>query len=494
MPVIAAGNDFDRVRLRLGQLAGATRPTRSPSRRRPTPTTIADFSSAGPDAGLAAAEARRQRPGRRDHLVAARRPGRPVGRARTGRAWRRPHVAGGAALLQAAPPDWTVAQIKSALVQTGDPVHDRRRPRGLGAARGRRADRPRPRADNPLLFAAPTVDLVPGERRRRARSSLTDAGGGAGRVVGRRSRCRARTPASRSTAPADASPCPGSSRSTATVAPSARNGDVTGFVDPHARQPTRAGSRSGSRSTTRVLGRSARSPLTQPGHLQRHDDGRRRRSVSRYRYPTGGDTSYPGPEVVYRVTITKPVANFGVAVALRPARSRTSSSRATRTTSSATRACPIDLNPYFDTFGESRAGRRRRPARCRAPTTSSSTRGPRRCAGPFTFRYWVNDTTPPTAAARCRARPRNGRGLDHRRRLGRRPALDPAHRRRPHRRRCATRTAGAVVRSRPPAAHSWSSPASDYQEAKNMEDVAKIKPNTATLERTVIVRKGRPTA
>jgi hypothetical protein len=30
--------------------------------------------------------------------------------------------------------------------------------------------------------------------------------------------------------------------------------------------------------------------------------------------------------------------------------------------------------------------------------------------------------------------------------------------------------------------------ASDFQEAKNMEDVAKIKPNTATLTRTVTVR------
>jgi hypothetical protein len=29
--------------------------------------------------------------------------------------------------------------------------------------------------------------------------------------------------------------------------------------------------------------------------------------------------------------------------------------------------------------------------------------------------------------------------------------------------------------------------ASDYQELKNMEDVTKIKPNTATLTRTVVV-------
>jgi len=36
--------------------------------------------------------------------------------------------------------------------------------------------------------------------------------------------------------------------------------------------------------------------------------------------------------------------------------------------------------------------------------------------------------------------------------------------------------------------HELSVTASDYQELKNMEDVVKIKPNTATLTRTVMVR------
>ena len=38
-----------------------------------------------------------------------------------------------------------------------------------------------------------------------------------------------------------------------------------------------------------------------------------------------------------------------------------------------------------------------------------------------------------------------------------------------------------------PGSHELVVTASDYQELKNMEDVVKIKPNTATLTRTVVV-------
>ena len=93
-----------------------------------------------------------------------------------------PHVSGAAAVLLQRHPAWTVAQIKSALVLTGNPVH---------GDTGREALPTRegggmiwlPRADQPLVFASPTSISFGYVRRGRARSlrvRLTDAGGGAG--------------------------------------------------------------------------------------------------------------------------------------------------------------------------------------------------------------------------------------------------------------------------------------------------------------------------
>ena len=45
-----------------------------------------------------------------------------------------------------------------------------------------------------------------------------------------------------------------------------------------------------------------------------------------------------------------------------------------------------------------------------------------------------------------------------------------------------------LVLSSGPGSHLVIVTASDYQELKNMEDVSPIKPNTATLKKTVFVR------
>ncbi len=137
-----------------------------------------------------------------------------------------PHVAGGVALLKEQHPDWTVEQVKSALVQTADPVH---------TANGREVSVLReggglvnlPRALDPRLFASPTGITFPVNGGTRS-VELTDAGGGADTwavsvvVQGTGAGAKIEAPAS-VTVPGDLSV-------TATVLPSARTGAVTGFV------------------------------------------------------------------------------------------------------------------------------------------------------------------------------------------------------------------------------------------------------------------------
>ena len=139
-----------------------------------------------------------------------------------------PHVAGAAALLRQRHPGWTVEQIKSALVQTGEPVL-----RGVGGRGRRRRARAAaridlPRADNPLLFASPTglsFGLVaPGGAAAR-QVALTDAGGGAGPWNVSVTLQQAASGVSVSVL-ADRDACPATLVVTATAAPGAAAGDA----------------------------------------------------------------------------------------------------------------------------------------------------------------------------------------------------------------------------------------------------------------------------
>jgi hypothetical protein len=148
---------------------------------------------------------------------------------------------------------------------------------------------------------------------------------------------------------------------------------------------------------------------------------------------------------------------------------------------------PVDLNPYRKSFGDARliAGAvRPGPAAYDIvfDTTSAS------AAGPFTFRFWINDTTPPrlrvlgttgndvTVAATDAGSGVDPQSID--------ATLDGKS-------VAATWRAGVIHIKIGPGRHALVLRVSDFQETKNMEDVTpvghgtSVTPNTATLQTTV---------
>ncbi|HEY2072072.1 MAG TPA: S8 family serine peptidase, partial [Gaiellaceae bacterium] len=228
-----------------------------------------------------------------------------------------PHVAGAAAVLMQRHPTWTVEQIKSALESTGDPVHVTGTTTEVPATRegGGRIDLVR--ADNPLLFTDPTglsFGLVKVGTTATQTLQVADAGGGllpwtvtvAPQVA----------PAGSTVAPSVPSVLAGTSVDL-TVTAGSTEGEATGFV-----LLTRGS------DVRRVpywfyveaprLGTEPARTLTRAGTYAGNTSGKPS-LVSSYRYPDGaGGLSIPitlgGPEQVFRFSLTRTVANFGVAV------------------------------------------------------------------------------------------------------------------------------------------------------------------------------------
>ena len=141
-----------------------------------------------------------------------------------------PHVAGAAALLQQRHSSWTVAQIKSALVQTGQPVL-----RGSVEAESTRQGGGTVdlvRADTPLVFASPTGlsfgHVLPGGSAV-GRVTLTDAGSGAGQWTVSTTLQQPAGGVSISVLPTVT--VPGQLVVTAIAAPGSIQGSRTGFVE-----------------------------------------------------------------------------------------------------------------------------------------------------------------------------------------------------------------------------------------------------------------------
>jgi subtilisin family serine protease len=398
-----------------------------------------------------------------------------------------PEVSGAVALLLQSHPSWTTVAVKSALVSTADPatLHNQEAT-PLREGGGRIYI---PRANAPLIFTRPT-SVGWGLVRRGFTSTkmltTTDAGGGASpRTV---SIAAQSLPAGATLVALAPSVVAGGSVSLRlTISKHAKPGDGTGFV-----VLTNGG------DTRRVpfwfhvevpkLQLDPHSTLTRPGAYFGDTRGQRSR-VSTYRYPEGplviGEpTNLSGPEQVFRFRLRKPVANFGVAllggahVAPRLVRNDDENQLYGYT------GLPATLNPYGD-FGSPTpvvGAVLPQPGVYDFVFDTPAHRRPRA----YSFRFWINDTTPPAMKLLTRrvgpgqsilvALTDAGAGVD--------PAsisVEIGHR---HWTRFSYSDGLLTIRTprhAGPVAYRYVPlrvTASDYQELKNMEDVGPVLPNT----------------
>ena len=489
--VVAAGNDYgDFGRGSIGSPANASKALAAAAATgahgSPRPDRIAGFSSGGPTPYSLQFKPDVTAPG---VLVLSSVPAREgLWDEISGTSMASPHVAGAAALLRQRHPAWTVAQIKSALILTGAPVRIGRSEVPATREGGGRIDLLR--ADQPLVFAQPSVlsfGLVAPGRSASRTIALSDAGGGAGswtvRVVAQASRRGLVLHAPHAVS------VPGRLTVRAGAAAGAADRDVTGFL-----VLSRAGG-----TTRRIpfwyrvartrLGRDAARRISRPGIYNATTVGAPSR-VARYRYPDLSRSGFAlpknlnGKEVVYRFRLRRPVTNFGVVV-LRGAVQPRIVRGANENLLAGYTALPLDLNPYRSGYGNVRsAAGAVLPAAGVYSIVFDSTRRVR--PGPFAFRFWIGDSTPPQIRL-LRARRGTltfsirdaGAGVDPE---SLRATVD-GHSHRVSYARGVARIAGLVS-----GRHQVTLRAADYQETKNMEDVGAVLPNTRTFRSALTIR------
>jgi subtilisin family serine protease len=472
VPVIAAGNDFSEFGYGSVSSPGSA-PSAITVAAVDSRNVIAGFSSGGPTPMSLQMKPDVSAPG--VSIVSSLPASEGTFGVLSGTSMAAPQVAGAAALLKQRHPAWTVAQIKSALAQTGDPVH---------SASGAEVPATRegggvvnlPRADVPLIFAAPTGLsfglLAPGASAVRS-VTLVDAGAG----VGDWTVSAIVQQGSGGIGVAPIVTVPGTLSVTATAGPTPS--DVTGFVVlTHGTDSRRIPFWFA--VSAPKLGGEGKTNLAKAGTYKGTTAGAPS-LITTYRYPTGGDLEYPGPERAYRVVVSGRPANFGVVVLSGHAIPHVTFDGSEERLAGYV-GLPLDLNPYRKTYGASvpiagvdvpAAG----PYDIVFDTRSAS------LAGPFTFRYWVNDVTPPklkvTVVRRVLVITSSDAGS----------GVDPSTftvtvdgRALP-----GARGATAMKLRTTKGRHKVVVRASDYQEAKNMENVPPILPNTATVRATVVV-------
>jgi subtilisin family serine protease len=497
VPVVAAGNDYND--LGAGTVSSPANSTRAISVAAveiggsPTVRTHADFSSVGPTTISLRLKPDVAAPGV-DILSSV--PGGGY-TSFSGTSMAAPHIAGAAALLLQRHPTWTADQVRSALAQSG-----------ADALAGARAAGPRfqgggvvtlARADRPLVFAQPSAlsfGLLEGRGFAEEVSvALSDAGGGAG-LWNVSVQQREVAPGVTLALATDTVSVPGELAFEVRVAGASRAGDASGYLVLRRGDEVRRIPYWGRRTAQR-LGEHRVGLLPRPGVFRGTTAGRPA-LVSRYRYPDlprgiGVATVLRGPERVFRFRITKRVANAGVVITQR-ARGSAVEPRIVagldenRLTGYA--GLPVNHNPYQAEF---RTG-------VLAAAVLSPARGdyyavfdsPARAgAGAFTFRYWVNDVTPPTLrlrtpsvatgeAVRVRAIDA-GSGIYPESLLA---TVDGSRVDASYRSGVVSIPTGGLASG----THRLRVRVSDYQESKNTENVARILPNTRWFTTTFTVR------
>jgi subtilisin family serine protease len=499
VPVVAAGNDYNDVG--AGSVSSPANAVRAITvaaveiGEGSTAGTHAEFSSVGPTTISLRLKPDVSAPGV-DILSSV-----PGGWMRSsGTSMATPHVSGAAALLLQRHPTWTVEQVKSALVQSarqvrneeGSPLAPTFQGGGVIALT---------RADRPLLFAEPSAlsfGLLPRGSGGRGSITLTDAGDGAG--TWQVSQVRTASAGGATLVVPPSVEVPGALDWEVTVPAAGREGDVSGFVELRRGSELRRVPFWG-RVTVPALARHRVLPLDRTGVHRGTTEGRPA-LVTRYRYPenprgVGVTTVLRGPETVYRVRLRRPVANFGVVITRRPRGSRVeprivAGLDENRITGYA--GLPFSSNPYVGgPFG----------FRSPQPVVAALSPAPgeyavvfdsaqRAGAGGFTFRYWVNDVTPPRLRLRTRAVARAadavlvsatdaGSGVHP----GSLAATIDGRRARATYARGVVRVGLSGLRA---GNHRLLLRVSDYQETKNTENVARILANTRTLAVTFRIR------
>ena len=501
VPVVAAGNDFEDVGAgslispgtsdRAITVGAVTEPDASGSE-------LADFSSSGPTPLSLRLKPDVSAPG--VSILSS----IPGGRweAMSGTSMATPQISGAVALLRERHPTWSVAQLKAALIETGTAVTDGDKTAAPTRAGGGLANPLK--ADLPYVLASPasvSFGLLHPGATASAHINLADAGGGAGpwdvavEPI-------AINPGATLVVPPTVT-VPGGLDLGAVIASTAAEGDLTGSVrltrgTDIRRIPFWL------RVTRPALAASTAVPLRVPGTHSGNTRGKPAR-VSRYRYPDvppGGivNATLLGPEQLFSITLTKPVANFGVVITSRQKGVKVEPrvvAEEDENRLTGYPALPTNLNPYVAQFGSPvlSAGAIRPLAGTYDFVFDSATAAG---AGAFTFRYWVNDTLPPSLKlhqARVRRGVRiavgvadAGSGIDEttvRVTVDGRAANSVNV--------LAAINRGSATVSIPTAQlkrgkHQLRVQVSDYQESRNMENVAPILPNTRVLTATIVVR------